>query len=152
MEMHRLLHAFRYGENASWRIGEAGSGSLSLTVSLEPSCWFAGLAAVSHVGHLSFCMCPDLWPTADDTGHSIVQGKSHKLACLPADTDSREVGVLPQQLLNHINYAASNLPTSFKHTMFETHGLALRGVLTQAPHCATNSAFIWVRGCRQVED
>lgn len=50
MEMHRLLHAFRYGQMLPGEFGEAGSGSLSLTVSLKPSRWFARLAPVSHVG------------------------------------------------------------------------------------------------------
>lgn len=54
MEMHRLLHAFRYGQMLPGEFGEAGSGSLSLTVSLKPSRWFARLAPVSHVGGI----CP----------------------------------------------------------------------------------------------
>lgn len=53
-----------------------------------------------------------------------VQGKSHTPARLPTDADSLEVGVLPQQLLNPINYAAPNLLTSsLKRATFETHGL-----------------------------
>lgn len=48
----------------------------------------------------------------ESMGHRAARGECHEFFCPPTNTDFLEVGVLPQQLSNHINYAASNLPTS----------------------------------------
>lgn len=48
----------------------------------------------------------------ESMGHRAARGECHGFFCPPTNTDFLEVGVLPQQLSNHINYAASNLPTS----------------------------------------
>lgn len=108
---------------------QASSRSLSLTLSLQPCSWFTNHLFILFHGQFhkdwpqratwgicSFEFVQTFGPEQVIARHRIVQGKSHKLACLPTDTDSLEVGVLPQQLLNHINYAAPNLLTSSLNT------------------------------------
>lgn len=68
---------------------------------------------------LSFWICPHLCPEQMGGRGGWGGGQPGASAtCVPALplTDFLEVGVLPQQLSNHINYAASNLPTSSLNT------------------------------------
>lgn len=93
--------------------------SASALFSLLPLLWLTHLlillqsrlherqVAISHVGHWSW-ICPHLWPSQQ----CEAQGKCEEFSCPPTNADFLEVGVLPQQLSNHIGDAACYLPMS----------------------------------------
>lgn len=75
----------------------------------------------------------------ESMGHRAAQGKCHEFFCPPTNTDFLEVGVLPQQLSNHINYAASNLPTASLNIPRLRH--VAGSAEHQAPHCTAKFPF-----------
>lgn len=74
-------------------------------------------------------------------------GQSLEFSCPPTNTDFLEVGVLPQQLSNHINYAASNLPTSSLNVPRFRHVIRLPWKSrAPGPTVQQLTTFIWVGG------
>lgn len=80
----------------------------------------------------------------ESMGHRAAQGKCHEFFCPPTNTDFLKVGVLPQQLSNHINYAASNLPTSSLNIPRLRH--VAGKCRASGPSLYSKVSFLWVGG------